>query len=216
MKNVFEISGRFRAGEEIASASPEVNPGLRSKIVAFGKLEDGWDFGQGGAAPRNVVRKALALYEFGKRLGFEMDAFPGAGGDVAIDYYVNDEVVQILVDTDLSLELTHERGVGSHYDEVACFENVSLDSVVRYLRGFIEKGYTSSWNSPEYCTEESTGQSSSDSPRTASRNLMGQSRWLKSSASKNPARQSVSTSYGTMLLSLKVSPSLSGSFVTAT
>jgi hypothetical protein len=68
------------------SVSPKINPQVRKKIISFGRLEEGWDFGQGYPAPPAVVNVALMLYGFGEQLGLEMDAFPGDNGDISVDF----------------------------------------------------------------------------------------------------------------------------------
>jgi hypothetical protein len=193
MKNLFFGEQCPPGSREIISISPKTNPMVRDKILSFGKLRDGWDFGQGVPAPQHVVKAALMFYGLGEHLGLEMDAFPGAGGDISVDFYIGEELVQVLIDTDLSLELTHERGIGSHYDELAYCENIYIDEVINYLINFRAKGYESSWSSPGFYTETSTSPGISDSILTASKNLMELSRSSKLSAFKILEQKYVST-----------------------
>jgi hypothetical protein len=142
--------------EKNVSHSPEKEMKIRKKIKSFGSLEEGWDFGVGSPAPPNVVNSALALYDFGRDSGFEMDAFPGAGGDISVDFYIKDELVQILINTDLTYELTHEVGIGFNYKEVAYFEDINFPALLQYLTRFRTRGYLCSWTLCERLTEEST------------------------------------------------------------
>ncbi len=185
--------------ETVFSRSPIRESPVRAKIAAFGKLEEGWDFGEGGPAPSHVVNMALALCDFGELLGFEMDAFPGADGDISVDFYIGDELVQVLIDTDLTCELTHERGIGAHYDELAYHEDIPVRKVLCYLINFRAKGYACSWSSSEFYTERNTSPSLCDSIRIASRNAnaMEQFHSLKSSAFITPAQKFTNTLVGT-------------------
>jgi hypothetical protein len=173
--------------------SPAKESPVQVKIEGFGKLDEGWDFGYGGPAPSHVVKMALAFFRFGERLAFEMDAFPGAAGDISVDYYVGDELVQVLVDTDLTIELTHERGIGSSYEELACYEDISIDKVLDYLVHFHLKGYSGSWSSSDFFTEKSTNRGLRDSIPTLSRNSTGRYPSSKWNAYATPVRKYANT-----------------------
>jgi hypothetical protein len=167
----------------------------RAKILSFGKLDKGWDFGQGVPAPKNVVSMALKLYGFGEQLGLNTDAFPGAGGDISVDYYIGEELVQVLIDTDLTLELTHERGIGSRYDELAYYDDISINKVFKYLFDFKAKGYASSWSSSGFCTEKSTKPSLSDFIAIALNHSMEEYPLLKWSVSATKKLKFMNTFY---------------------
>jgi hypothetical protein len=142
---------------KVFSISPELENAVLGKIRSFGSFENGWDFGEGVPAPFKVVDMALDLCRWGEELGFEMDAFPGAGGDISIDFYAGDELVQILINTDLSFELTHESGIGYDYEEVAHSENILIEELKRYLVDFKARRSTGSCSLFERSTPTSTG-----------------------------------------------------------
>jgi hypothetical protein len=188
MNNELLTARQSPIGGKVFSRSPVRVTPVRAKIETFGKLEEGWDFGEGGPAPPHVVEMALALCDLGERLAFEMDAFPGAGGDISVDFYLADELVQILINTDLSLDLTHESGIGFEYDEVAYHENISFQDFVRYLFKFRAKGYVNLWTSSERFTETSTRRGSSGFIQTVSRTLTKPYLSLRKSVYGPPAR----------------------------
>ncbi len=163
--------------------SPEKETVTQAKIKSFGNLEEGWDFGVGGPAPSHVIRAALLFCSLGERMGFKMDAFPGAGGDIGVDFCLKDELVEIVVKTDLSLELVHEAGIGSDYEELACFENAQIDDIIEYLKKFQVRGYVCPWISSEHSTVKNIKKDTCDFIQTASRNpiLMLESPLSKSS-----------------------------------
>jgi hypothetical protein len=164
------------------SISPQWVSSTQAKIKSFGRLQEGWDFGVGRPAPAHVVKAALMLCDLGEQMGFEMDAFPGGGGDISVDFCLHDELVEVTINTDLTLALTHEAGIGFDYDEIAHFDNVKPGQLVKYLTSFQARGYFCSWISSARSTERSTRKSLCDFTQTASGSLMEQSLLLKSSA----------------------------------
>lgn len=178
--------------EEICH-SPRMNPGVRSKILSFAELKEGWDFGQGVPTPRHVVMEALKFYGFGEQLGLEMDAFPGVGGDISVDFYIEDELVQVLINPDTALELTHEKGIGSRYEELAYFENIDSAEIIKYLTDFRAKGHAFSWSSSDCFTGENIGPRLNASLPTVSRSLTQQYPSSKSSVFKRLGRTFAST-----------------------
>lgn len=184
----------FQLGNSIVAGIPAGNESdIPAKIRSFEFLPHGWDFGEGSPAPHYVVSVALALHKVGEKWGFEMDAFPGAGGDISIDFYVKDELVQVLINPDLTFELTHESGIGFEYEEIAYFENIQLDKLLTYLVNFHARGYPILWTSSERSIERNTNKKPDDFIQIASKTSTAQSLSLMSSVFKKPAQILVGT-----------------------
>ncbi len=125
-----------------------VRPGedsVEKKIESFGQLEVGWDFGAGKPSSAAVIYAAKHLYQLGRNLGLRAGAFPGVAGDINVAFYATDHTVEIKVNTDLSLDLTYEVGLGIDYDEVAHKERITLSEVLNFLFRLMAQGTT--WNS---------------------------------------------------------------------
>lgn len=81
-----------------------------SKIRSFGSLPNGWHFGVGRAPTNEMVSKALAWHDELLRLGFVVtDAFPGTNGEIMVTGYEGLHYVEILLETDATISLVHER-----------------------------------------------------------------------------------------------------------
>ena len=71
--------------------------GTKAKILRFADLPDGWHFGQGKAASWGTVGSALSVLGLGDVLGLPSDAFPGADGEIAVSFYGEGEVFEVVV-----------------------------------------------------------------------------------------------------------------------
>lgn len=71
--------------------------GTRVKILSFMDLPDGWHFDQGGPISLGTVSNALNVLGLGDTLGLESNAFPGAGGEIAVAFYGRHEVFEVVV-----------------------------------------------------------------------------------------------------------------------
>lgn len=71
--------------------------GAKAKVIRFADLPSGWHFGQGGPIPLSTVGRAIAILNLGEVLGVESNAFPGAGGEVAVAFYGPSRVFEVVV-----------------------------------------------------------------------------------------------------------------------
>ncbi len=71
--------------------------GTKAKILRFTQLPNGWHFGQGGPIPLGTIRNALDVLVLGDVLGLESNAFPSAGGEIAVAFYAPDHVFEVVV-----------------------------------------------------------------------------------------------------------------------
>ena len=111
----------------------------RQKIESFGTLPEGWNFGRGTNAPKEVVDKSLAILEYGENLGCSTDAFPEDEGNICIEFCRGDEFVDIYINVDGTFALCHEKGIGAEYDELKDENPISRDDALTYLESFSKK-----------------------------------------------------------------------------
>ncbi len=136
---------------------PDEDP-VRRKIRTFGKLPKGWDFGVGTHAAPATMRRALDIQSLGPCLQLKTNAFPGAGGEISITFYCGEDSVDVTVNPCGTYTITHERGIGVDYEEVAYKEHATLATVLRFLKKLSCAG----WKSSEDFMQVSTTPISSD------------------------------------------------------
>ena len=79
------------------------------KIRSFSDLADGWHFGEGGSIPEEVIGVALALSRYARELKFsEIDAFPGVNGEILLTIYHRNNVLELTIEPDLSINAVME------------------------------------------------------------------------------------------------------------
>lgn len=116
------------------------NEFIFKKIREFGKLELGWRYGEGVPALENVMSAAINLYS---ELSFSADyfrniktnAFPNADGGITLSFGFNDDFIELVINPDLKMDLTHEKGFGSNYDIVEELYDLEINNsiVLTYL-----------------------------------------------------------------------------------
>jgi hypothetical protein len=81
-----------------------------AKIKSFRELEPGWHYHEGGPPSAATVARAIYLHRLMRLLGFaETDAFPGTEGEILLAAYLGDHCVEILVETEGKVSITHEK-----------------------------------------------------------------------------------------------------------
>ncbi len=81
------------------------------KIRAFGSLSEGWHYGRGNASSENIIEECLRIHSRMIGVGFhETDAFPGIDGEVLLTAYHEYHYIDILVELDGCVTITHEIG----------------------------------------------------------------------------------------------------------
>jgi hypothetical protein len=102
--------------------------GTRGKILRFGELPDGWHFGEGGPIPVSTVSHAVTIADLGETLGLQSNAFPGAGGEVAVAFYAEERVFEVIVGPEGVECAFTELHDGSDVDEadVSTYEDVYM------------------------------------------------------------------------------------------
>ncbi len=106
------------------------------KLAAFKNLPQGWNYGRGRPIRDDVYVHAESLLSYINELGISnTDAFPGSDGDVCITAYRFDHYLEVTVEVDLSISVSHE----IEDNEDSFVENLSLAEAKKALREAIEK-----------------------------------------------------------------------------
>jgi hypothetical protein len=135
--------------------------GVQRKIASFAELEEGWDFGAGRPPRPRVVEFAQKICEAGKWFAEPANAFPGVDGGIIVAFYFGDNIVDVTVNTDLTLDYVHELGRGVEYEELACGEDVTWVFILAHLAGLNKQA--NAWNSLGPSTWQSMTQAEDDS-----------------------------------------------------
>jgi hypothetical protein len=111
------------------------------KLVAFKNLSDGWNYGRGRPIRNNVYKIATSLLLHINELAIsKTDAFPGSDGDVCITAYQFTHYLEVTVEVDLTISVSHE----VDDDEISSKEGLSLFEAKKELREAVGKIWASS------------------------------------------------------------------------
>jgi hypothetical protein len=131
------------------------------KIRSFGALPIGWDFGQGRPSPIEVIEEAINIARIGEILRIQVEAYPGIDGEIRLVFPVGEHTIDIVVNTNLSLTLVHEIGIGINYEEVERIENASVDDIYSSITALKQE---STWMLSGHLVSFDTVQVRGDSP----------------------------------------------------
>jgi|AMWB02.1.fsa_nt_gi hypothetical protein len=123
-----------------------------AKIDQFLELHAGWHFGEGVPPKKELVEKAKVFNSHGKRLGLRTDAFPGIDGGIIITFYALDHCVELRLNGDGSIDLSHEVGIGFEFDEIEYLENANVQQILAELKKLAEFRQCSSESSRKIST----------------------------------------------------------------
>ena len=97
---------------------PKLDDVIENKIRAFSQLPLGWYYGEGGPITDEVINVSLELFRYARELMFfEFEPFPGANGELLLSIYKGDYTLDLMVEPDLSITATLERGKEEVYDD---------------------------------------------------------------------------------------------------
>lgn len=81
------------------------------KIRGFGKLAEGWHFGEGVRPSSDFINRALRLHSDALAMGYaETDAFPGVSGEIRVTIYRGRTYLEFTFEADGSVTFVHEDG----------------------------------------------------------------------------------------------------------
>lgn len=119
----------------ISSSHSAQNPVLE-KILSFGRLEEGWRYGEGGPASQDVILRAISIAEFGSLQYDETDAFPSVDGSVLVTFYREELCVEITIRPDDSYDATVEQGTGFDFEVLDEFWGISIGEVRKIITDY--------------------------------------------------------------------------------
>lgn len=103
------------------------------KINSFQSLPKGWDYGQGGPCEIYVVKKALEILSLAKLQGFSSEAQPTTEGGILMIFSKEDHFLDVLINSDTTLDVRIEKGSGSDFEVLLEEEDVSKADVLNFL-----------------------------------------------------------------------------------
>jgi hypothetical protein len=89
--------------------SPTISDATATKIAGFSTLPIGWDYGAGGPMAYSTINLAWRINTFLRQLGFsDIDAFPGADGEISIGVISGEHYVEIIVEPDETMAIAYD------------------------------------------------------------------------------------------------------------
>jgi len=137
----------------IASHEPsieELHDSIIEELESFSKLEEGWSYGEGGPIPFKVIEIAKKVYKVGSYHINSVNVFPGTDGSILVVFYKEDISIEVVINKDLSLDLTLEKGIGFDYNILLEEYDVRLTRIENILRKY--KNYE--WMSSGFFTTD--------------------------------------------------------------
>lgn len=135
----------------------------KRKILGFSQLEEGWCFAEGISFSKEILHKALDLYQVSQISNFtSTDAFPGLCGEITLALYHGEHYYEFTIESDFSVTFIHEIG------EETC-EYTDQLSISEAKKKILKLG-VASWSSSELYTQPSTIGTDTKSKVTPSKN----------------------------------------------
>ncbi len=111
------------------------------RINLFGKLKEGWDFGEGVPSPPGVVADAKTVLRTIVSCGIpKTDAFPGTDGEIIVTGYLERECFEFVVRIDRCVDIIIEQ----NDKEVFSTEGIALSKLPVVLNKNMEKQWHTS------------------------------------------------------------------------
>jgi hypothetical protein len=122
------------------------------KLESFRHLPIGWHYGKGGPLSKEVVDKAVQIYNHLLFLGFtRTNAFAGAGGEAQIAVYHREHHIAITIEPNLLFGLEHE----VDGKEALCHENLRFNELKSKLRAIADEIWSTSGSSTQRISTKS-------------------------------------------------------------
>lgn len=111
------------------------------KILDFGKLKDGWNYGEGIPIQQKTIDSAIDLNNDIRSNGFlETDAFPGPDGSIMTTLYEGKDYLEFTIHPDESITYAREED----NKDIAFKENLSAQDAKNLINEFREEIWSSS------------------------------------------------------------------------
>lgn len=154
------------------------------KIKSFGQLAEGWHFGEGLPASEAVISATINLFIYLQQnlmneANLVVNALPEVNGGVILSFGSGEDFIELLINSDLTVDLIQEKGIGTDYEIINEEEGIDIKNtalILSYLKKIC--------NSSELYMSNSMMSIKSDLLLTASK-IMAQ----ESPFSKRPAQE---------------------------
>ncbi len=119
-----------------------VNDSVIKCLLAFSDLEKGWDCGFGSAITKDVIHKAIFIYIQLKDEAFEYECTPYSNNSIEISFCLKDDFINIKVNSDKTINYTHEKGIGWIFQTLLDKEGASIIEIKNLLKETKEKCFS--------------------------------------------------------------------------
>ena len=110
------------------------NDQSENKILSFGSLPEGWNYGNGIPPQKRIIDMAINLNTFALLLGFQTDAFPGTDGEIQISCYNKDDCLEFIIENSEKISFVFEENDNQKkYNENISFNEV-LGELIKYSK----------------------------------------------------------------------------------
>lgn len=117
----------------IDSANIEIraysNTHIENKINRFGSLPTGWHFGEGRPPSDQRIRQGISIANEAIFHGYDVDAFPGIGGEILITLYYENDYFEFTIEENDTVTFVHERDG----QEVENRENLPINDILKLI-----------------------------------------------------------------------------------
>ncbi len=115
------------------------------KILSFGELKEGWNFGDGKEIDWDMIGKALDVHFYLHHALLLDGAFPMTNGGIILSFYFEDQTFDVRLNPDRTITFIHEIGFGPDYEEAERIENVDLGFVKKTIGRYVTMGICVFW-----------------------------------------------------------------------
>ena len=99
-------------------------------------LPNGWDFGYGIGTLQNVADKVTDIYNNIVELNIQFELIPSTDGGISLIILKEngDDFINLSINIDLTIDLTHEKGKGFQYEILDEKENVDYPYIISKIK----------------------------------------------------------------------------------
>lgn len=102
-------------------------------IKSYALLKKGWDFGVGEPFLPDVINTALEIMKEGEAYNFITESFPETSGAITVAFVNDSHCLDISINSDLSIDIQYEVGIGDEYTALVELDNVQRDELGKWF-----------------------------------------------------------------------------------
>lgn len=135
---------------------------ILNDILNLSLLKDGWDYGIGAKISNEVIQRAIDIHNQIVPYGLDCEVHPTTEGGINLIYALSDIFMDVNINSNLSISLTKEQGIGFDFTTVFVKEDVNEKELIQEISSMsIEKFVKCSLS--ELSISKNTVQSRNDS-----------------------------------------------------